>query len=91
MISLSLLPWHAKTVESNFCQCNVDYRTQVYLGSDLWVRVSETTRPCANLTDVTFADEDTSSILANDTNRAFKGNVAMQVTQVASSGGQILK
>ena len=41
-------------------------------------------RPCANLTDVTLADEDTNSILTDDANRALQGNVAMQVTQ---SGG----
>ena len=44
----------------------------------------------ADLTDVTLADEDTNSILADNTNRAIQGNVAMQVTQVAPSGGQIL-
>ena len=38
-------------------QCNC-YRTQVYLGSDLWVRVSLTPRGCADLTDVTLVDED---------------------------------
>ena len=42
-----------------------------------------------NLTDVTLADEDTNSILADNANRAIQGNVAMQVTQVAPSGGQI--
>ena len=36
---------------------------------------------CANLTDVTLADEDTNSILADNANRAIHGNVAMQVTQ----------
>ena len=35
------------------------YQTQVNLGSDLWVRVSLTEEPCADLTDVTLADEDT--------------------------------
>ena len=43
----------------------------------------------AELTDVTLADEDTNSILADNANRAIQGNVAMQVTQVAPSGGQI--
>ena len=43
---------------------------------------------CANLTDVTLADEDTNSILTNNANRAIKGNVAMQVTQ---PGGQLCK
>ena len=47
---------------------------------DLWL----------HLTDVTLADEDTNSILTDNANRAIQGNVAMQVTQVAPSGGQIL-
>ena len=63
------------------------YRTQVYLGSDLWVCFSVTERPFADLTDVTLADEDTNSILTDNANRAFRGNVAMQVTQ---PGGQLL-
>ena len=33
----------------------------------------------ADLTDVTLADEDTNSILADNDNRAIQGNVAMQV------------
>ena len=43
------------------------YRTQVYLGSDLWVRVSQTHSKTfgANFTDVTLADEDTNSILTD--------------------------
>ena len=41
---------------------------------------------CADLTDVTLADEDTNSILTDIANRAFQGNVAMQVTQ---PGGQL--
>ena len=36
---------------------------------------------CADLTDVTLADEDTNSILA-DNARAIQGNEAMQVMQV---------
>ena len=36
---------------------------------------------CADLTDVTLADEDTKSILNDNANRAFQGNVTMQVTQ----------
>ena len=39
----------------------------------------------ADLTDVTLADEDSNSIPTDDVNRAFPGNVAMQV---APSGGQ---
>ena len=38
---------------------------------------------------MTLADEDTNSILTDNANRALQGNVAMQVTQVAPSGGQI--
>ena len=52
------------------------------LGSDLWVRFSETEPPFADLTDVTLADEDTNSILTDNANRAFQGNVAMQVMQL---------
>ena len=44
--------------------------------------------PCADLTDVTLADEDTNSILADNANRAIQGNVAMQVIQ---SGRKICK
>ena len=36
---------------------------------------------CADLTDVTLADEDTNSILADNANRAIQGNVAMQIIQ----------
>ena len=36
---------------------------------------------CANLTDVTLADEDTNSILTDNANRAIQGNVAMQIIQ----------
>ena len=39
----------------------------------------------ADLTDVTLADEDSNSIPTDDVNRAFLGNVAMQV---APSDGQ---
>ena len=43
--------------------------------------------PFADLTDVTLADEDTSSILTDENvNRAFQGNAAMQVVP---PGGQI--
>ena len=34
---------------------------------------------CADLTDVTLADEDTNSILADNAKRAIQGNEAMQV------------
>ena len=42
--------------------------------------------PCADLTDVTLADEDTSSKLTDNAKKAFQGNVAAQVTQ---PGGQL--
>ena len=40
----------------------------------------------ADLIDVTLADEDTKSILTDNTNSAIQGNVAMQMTH---SGGQV--
>ena len=50
-------------------------------------------RGFADLTDVTLADEDTNSILADNAKGAIQGNEAMQVMktnmQVAPSGGQI--
>ena len=49
--------------------CNF-YRTQVSLGSGLWVPVSLCTTPFWNFADVTLADDDTNWILADDTNRA---------------------
>ena len=36
-------------------------------------------RPCADLTDVTLADEDSNSTPADYVNRAILGNMAMQV------------
>ena len=60
------------------------YRTQVSLGSDLcvWAYVRQSvTRLCADLTDVTLADEDSNLIPTDDVNRAILGNVA-------PSGGQ---
>ena len=68
------------------------YRTQVNLGSDLWVRMSVrhwvSPTPCWNLTELTLADEDTKSILTDNANRAIQGNVTMQVMQ---PGGQVWK
>ena len=43
--------------------------------------MSQTTTPCADLTDVTLADEDTNLILTDNANRAIQGNVVMHVTQ----------
>ena len=51
------------------------------LGSDLWVRVS-LSDVCADLTDVTLADEDTNPILAILANLRFINTSASQ-----SSGG----
>ena len=60
--------------------CGVDiYQTQVNLGSDLWVRISVSERGCWDFTDVTLADEDTNSILADNVKGAIQGNEAMQV------------
>ena len=53
------------------------YRTQVYLGSDLWVLISKSERRCANLTDMTLTDKDTNSILTDNVNRALQGKVVM--------------
>ena len=40
------------------------YRTQVYLGSDLWVRSLKLTDYFADLTDVTLADDDMQAMQA---------------------------
>ena len=60
------------------------YRTQVSLGSDLWVLMSVTHRLFADLTDATLADDDSNSIPTDDVNKVILGNVAIQV---APSGG----
>ena len=63
------------------------YWTQVYLGFDIWVWMSVSNTPFADLTDVTLADDDNNSISTDDPNRAILGvaNVAMQM---APLGGQ---
>ena len=38
-------------------------------------------RPCADLTDVTLAAEDSNSILTDNADRALQGNMAMRLTQ----------
>ena len=58
------------------------YRTQVNLGSDLWVRMSVRHRRFVDLTDVTLADEDTNSIPTDNANRAIQENVAMQCSEL---------
>ena len=68
------------------------YRTQVswgsiYVSQSLSVCLSVSKRHCANLTDVTLADQATNSIQADNANMAIQGNVAMNVTQ---SSGQLL-
>ena len=50
------------------------------------VYLSVSTRPFWDFTDMTLADEDTNSILADNDNGAIQGNVAMQA---APSGGQV--
>ena len=55
------------------------------MGPDVSPSVTHT--PCADLNDVTLADDDSNSIPIDDVNRAILGNVAMQV---ALSGGQHL-
>ena len=69
------------------------YRTQVSLGSDLWVRLSLTGTPLADLTDVT--------IQTDNANRVFQGNECgnaseatgwsnLLLIQVAPPDGQLL-
>ena len=48
--------------------------------------MSLTERRCAEITDVTLADDDTNLILTDSANRTIQGNVAMQVMQ---TGGPI--
>ena len=64
------LSWICKPLLSNVCYWIPFYRTQVSLGSDLWVCFSQTEwvrePPFWNLTEVTLADEDTNSILADN-------------------------
>ena len=66
------------------------------LGSDLWVLMSLSPTPCADLTDETLADEDSNSTPADGVNRAILSNVAIKVLppggqKVATFGGQICK
>ena len=53
------------------------YRTKVSLVRSMGPVVSKT--PCADLTDVTLANEDTNSMLTDNAKRAIQGNEAMQV------------
>ena len=50
--------------------------------------MSLTSRPFADLTNVTLADEDTNSKLTDNVKRSIKGNVALHVTQPS---GQLWK
>ena len=69
-------PPHPPDVEKDFQQSEMwdkhFYRTQVSVGSDLWVLMSVsqsvTPRGLADLTDVTLADEDSNSIPTDDVN-----------------------
>ena len=45
------------------------------LGSDLWVLMSVSDTICADLTDVTLADEDCNPIPTDDVNRVIRGNI----------------
>ena len=58
----------------------------MYLGSGLWVLLSLTHKLylVADITDVTLAEKDANSILADNANRAILGNVAMPII----TGGQ---
>ena len=73
----NMLQHLVSTVELHF------YRTQVSLGSDLWVRLSFTDslteEPCCRLN---LSDEDTNSILTDNANRAIQDYLAMQLIQV---------
>ena len=53
----------------------------IYVSQCLSVCLSLSKRHCANLTDVTLADQATNLIQADNANMAIQGNVAMQVTQ----------
>ena len=74
--ALSPLPTLKKTTLGWFFTSNSKdflgsfYRTQVSLGSGLWVPVYLRPRTLWNFADVTLADDDTNSILADDANRA---------------------
>ena len=50
----------------------------------LSVCLSVSKRRCANLTDVTLADQATNSIQADNANMAIQGNVALKVTQLST-------
>ena len=85
---LLVLSWYLHQPESH----QLSLQKGIVIGprcpwSDLWIRVSITKRPFADLTDVTLADEDTNPILTDKANGAFQGNLATRVTQ---PGGQIL-
>ena len=56
------------------------YRTQVSLVRSAGPSLSNLLYIWLDLTDVTLADEDTNSILADNANRPIQGNVAMHVT-----------
>ena len=71
------------------CDACYFYRTQVSLGSDLWVRsLKQTPRGFWNLTDVTLADGDIKSILTDNANKEIQDNVAMHA--FSQPGGEIL-
>ena len=53
----------------------------IYVSQCLSVCLSLSKRHCANLTDVTLADQATNLLQADNANMAIRGNMAMQVTQ----------
>ena len=59
-----------KKCASNIQRMLYFYRTQVSLGSGLWVPVSVCHRAFWNFADVTLANDDTNSILTDNGNRA---------------------
>ena len=65
---------------------NTFYRTQLSLGSDLLVPMSDCPSLSWNLNDVTLADQVTNLLQTDNANMVIQGNVAMQVTQ---PGGQV--
>ena len=70
----SILPVNFPLLISREYNKRYFYRTQVSLGSGLWVPVSLTpSKSFAKLYYVTLADDDTNSILADDANRAIWG------------------
>ena len=60
------------------------YRSQVNLGSNLWVCMSVCPTLFTDITDVTLLDDDTNAKLTDEANRAVLDNVEMQVVPPAT-------